>query len=147
MTSMLKRQLELADIQKLSLGILKDVHDFCMSHGITYSLAYGTMLGAVRHKGFIPWDDDIDIVMPRPDYERFKKSFKSQCGNALVTEQESYIAFSRVCDTRHTVASKSLWPWMSNPNMGGVDRHLPFGCNRSRQRGLFMQNEKVGWVV
>lgn len=105
------KQLQLKDIQKVSLDILKDVHEFCISTGINYSLAYGTMLGAIRHKGFIPWDDDVDIVMPRPDYERFKKTFKSGRGNVLVTEENSYIAFSRVCDTQKTKAGKSLWPW------------------------------------
>ncbi|MBR1630505.1 MAG: LicD family protein [Paludibacteraceae bacterium] len=53
------------------LGHLKAIDDVCQKHGLRYYIYCGTMLGAVRHKGFIPWDDDLDIAMPRPDYERF----------------------------------------------------------------------------
>ena len=52
------------------LNILLAVDKMCSSHGLRYYLWAGTMLGAVRHKGFIPWDDDLDIAMPRPDYEQ-----------------------------------------------------------------------------
>ena len=50
--------------------ILDVIHEVCTSHGLRYTLAYGTLIGAVRHNGFIPWDDDIDLMMPREDYER-----------------------------------------------------------------------------
>ncbi|MBQ9632251.1 MAG: LicD family protein [Lachnospiraceae bacterium] len=65
------RRLELAEIQKIELHMFKYFDRFCRKHGLRYSMAGGTLLGAVRHKGFIPWDDDIDIGMPRPDYDRF----------------------------------------------------------------------------
>ena len=60
------RRLQLAE-----LGILKDIDRVCREQGITYWLDSGSVLGARRHGGFIPWDDDIDVGMPRDDYERF----------------------------------------------------------------------------
>lgn len=63
------------EIQLRLVDILRDVDAFCRERGLRYSMAYGTLLGAVRHKGFIPWDDDIDILMPRPDFERFVREY------------------------------------------------------------------------
>lgn len=63
-------QLSLNDIHSVLLGMLKKFDRFCEEHNLVYYLANGTLLGAIRHDGFIPWDDDADIVMPRKDYER-----------------------------------------------------------------------------
>lgn len=62
---------DVKDIQLLLLELLKTFHNICEKHGLIYNIFGGTLLGAVRHKGFIPWDDDIDVTMPRPDYDRF----------------------------------------------------------------------------
>ncbi|MBQ9744179.1 MAG: LicD family protein [Clostridia bacterium] len=61
------------ELQSKLVEMLSWYHNFCVEHGLRYYAAGGTALGAVRHKGFIPWDDDIDVVMPRPDYEKFKE--------------------------------------------------------------------------
>ena len=99
----------------IQLEILDDVDRFCREHGLRYSLAYGTLIGAVRHKGYIPWDDDIDLFMPRPDYDRFLREFRSDENEVLdLTERntcvESFVKVSR----KHTVQTdrnlgRSLW--------------------------------------
>lgn len=61
----------MAQIQARGLGMLRFLDELCKREGLTYWLSGGTLLGAVRHQGFIPWDDDVDVMMPRPDYERF----------------------------------------------------------------------------
>lgn len=65
----------LRDVQLSVLQILKDIDAHCKKNDIKYSLAFGTLLGAIRHNGFIPWDDDLDIYMPRDDYNRFLKTW------------------------------------------------------------------------
>ncbi len=69
------RSINSAELKSIQLEILNVVAEFCNSNEIKYFLCYGTLLGAVRHQGYIPWDDDIDIAMLRSDYEKFVSSF------------------------------------------------------------------------
>ena len=69
---------DLKKIQNLELEMIKEFIDFCEKHDLTYFLIAGSALGAVRHNGFIPWDDDLDIGMPREDYEKFLMLAKSK---------------------------------------------------------------------
>lgn len=63
------------EVKKIQMEILQNVHDFCVENDINYTLTFGTLLGAIRHRGYIPWDDDIDIAMPYPDYQKFIKLY------------------------------------------------------------------------
>jgi lipopolysaccharide cholinephosphotransferase len=98
------KEITYAELRTIQLDALQYIHDFCQEHDINYSLAYGTLLGAVRHGGYIPWDDDIDIAMMRDDYEKFANEFNKvdgpyhfyDCRN----DKDVHIAFGKVADTR-----------------------------------------------
>ena len=98
----MKKELELEDLKRIQLEILEDVDFFCRDNNLKYSLAYGTLLGAVRHKGFIPWDDDIDIMMPRGDYQKFMETYASDRFQKRFQYGESGILlpFGKVYDTQ-----------------------------------------------
>ena len=71
-------QEELRNVGLIQLEIMDEIHRICVKHKITYYIIAGTLLGAVRHKGFIPWDLDIDIAMPREEYVRFKSLCRAE---------------------------------------------------------------------
>ena len=101
-----RTQLSLDELKRHQLGILDAVATFCDQQGIPYYLSGGTLLGAVRHQGYIPWDDDIDICMMREDYERFIRIFNDANDRYKVWSIENNPKFLReygkVLDT-HTV--------------------------------------------
>ena len=93
---------ELKRLQACELGILKDFMKICDENGLQYFGFAGTGIGAIRHKGFIPWDDDIDIAMPRADFERFLTLVEEQMGDRYyVLNTERYENFplmtTRLC--------------------------------------------------
>ncbi|MCR5077910.1 MAG: LicD family protein [Prevotella sp.] len=102
------KQIDTEELKRIQLSILSDIDKFCQQDQLTYFLAYGTLLGSVRHQGFIPWDDDIDIAMPRPDYDRFIRSYNSRKGGyekaykviSPITDGDYGLPFAKVYDQR-----------------------------------------------
>lgn len=85
---------ETKDIQRLLLGLLKEFHEICEQHHLYYVVFGGTMLGAVRHKNIIPWDDDIDVCMPRKDYDKFCEIVNNEYTDKFIVKnypQKNYI--------------------------------------------------------
>ncbi|WP_338146883.1 LicD family protein [Ligilactobacillus agilis] len=73
---MIRNEISIKETQRISLELLNVVANVCEEQHLRYALIYGTLIGAVRHQGYIPWDDDIDIMMPRPDYEKLLQYLK-----------------------------------------------------------------------
>lgn len=95
---------EIAELKEIQLGILRKVDELCKAHHLKYFMSDGTLLGAVRHKGYIPWDDDLDIWMPRKDYEKLEQIMNHEDSCYKVVNHKNtkgYIyAFGKAVDTR-----------------------------------------------
>lgn len=115
----MKKRLVAEEIKKIEVEILSDIVSFCQRNQLRVYLSGGTLLGAIRHHGFIPWDDDIDVCMPRMDYEKFIRSFQSEKEyiqvQSLLTPNFS-APFAKVVDLRTSIKSE-----FSNRD---IDQHL-----------------------
>ena len=93
------------EIKAVELDCLRELDRVCAEHGLTYFLAYGTLIGAMRHEGFIPWDDDVDVHMPREDYERLYRlsldgALDPRFAIATYRDRSSIYPFFKLVDTR-----------------------------------------------
>ena len=110
----------LDDIKRISLSILIDVTNFCDKNNISYYLSCGTLLGAIKYGGFIPWDDDVDIMMPRPSYIKFINNYKNQKYELLNPNIGMYF-FAKVFDPNTIVYEQGIDYKKYNPIGIGID--------------------------
>ena len=121
-------------LHQVDMDIAKAVVALCDKHNLTYYMLGGTMLGAIRHKGFIPWDDDIDFGMPRADYERFLALAETELPQGLkvvnyrntpqyqyyitrILDADTQVEEERIGnDSRYTCASIDIFPIDGTPN-------------------------------
>ena len=106
---------ELKEIHTILLQILDWYHNFCVKKQLRYYVLGGTLLGAVRHHGFIPWDDDVDVGMPRRDYERFITLMAGQANGRYIAETADknipyFYPFAKLYDTHTTLIEQLRYP-------------------------------------
>lgn len=97
----MNQELSLQDIKIVAFTILKHFKEFCQENDISFYLSNGTLLGAVKYGGFIPWDDDIDVLMPRKDYDKFVKTYIDSDKYKLFTSDRNSkykFTYAKLCD-------------------------------------------------
>lgn len=109
---------EVSDIQKLLYFLMKRFHEICEQHNLYYVIFGGTMLGAVRHQAMVPWDDDIDVCMPRGDYEKFLRIVNEKYTDNFIVKcypQKGYVYnFAKFCLKDSLIVEKDLLPQVAN---------------------------------
>ena len=145
------RRLDIADLRARQLRILDMIVEHCSRHDLTVYLCAGSLLGAVRHSGFIPWDDDIDIMLPRDDYEKLCRTFamtgdsRRVSIHSLATDRAYQLPFAKVCDdtTVLDVESDVVRDIGIYVDVFPVDGWLPDGPRRRIQRAALLTLQKA----
>ena len=106
------KQISIEEYKNIVLGILIKIDQLCRENHLTYQLAFGTLLGCVRHGGFIPWDDDVDIIMPRDDYNKLQDIIaKKDIGLNFISIDncsETIYPYGKICDTSTIMIEKNF---------------------------------------
>ncbi len=133
-----------------NMEVLMEIDRICKKHNITYFLAYGTLLGAVRHNGFIPWDDDLDITMLRKDYMRFLSVVEKELAFPLVSldpyHDETWdMPFARVVNGKYGINTETwyLERFHGYPYSAGVDIFM-FDNQWNREEEYYYAASQIG---
>lgn len=146
------RRLSLREIQLEELNLLDYFDQFCKKNSLKYSLVYGTLIGAARHKGFIPWDDDIDVAMPRPDYEKLltlHESFKRESieliaydlNYSLDATYAAVINHNIPCKNTYSMTKRSKYLWIDVFPVDG------FAEDSSKMEKIYKQSQDLQKIL
>ena len=143
--------LSVEEMRKIQLRMLDSLSEFCKKHNLRYSLGGGSLLGAVRHKGYIPWDDDIDVMMPRPDYDYFVTHFNDEYGNesrccAFENDESWKFPFAKICDCGTVLYEENVNQEMGvNIDLFPIDG-IPKNKKRYIKRFVFIYHFLVAYL-
>jgi len=158
------RVMTIDEIRQCQMEMMDLVDSVCRKEGIEYTLAYGTLIGAVRHGGYIPWDDDLDIVLMRSEYNRLIEALQKTNMDHFHVINNSFFAYTKICDDRTYVIEKrkfnipdygvwiDIFPYDELPALGtdeskALRKKLQRSLNLSTYRGLSYQSIPRGNAV
>lgn len=141
----MRKKIEIDEVHNLLLNIASEFHNLCVKYNIPYYMIGGTMLGAIRHKGFIPWDDDMDFGIPREHYNRFLQIASQELPSPykLLTINNSAYALmgiSKITDTRTLIHEK--YAPKTTETIGLNIDIFPLDSTNNK-KGLFSRNKKI----
>ena len=122
------RELKIKDIQRISVEILVYIDQICRENQIEYSLFYGSLIGSERHQGYIPWDDDLDIILTRPNYERLIQLLKNDDSYKLLsfeTRDNYRYCYAKLVDPNTKAVTKQYYSG-EDPDLGVFVDIFPF---------------------